>query len=186
MIIVVSGLPRSGTSMMMKMLEATNITILTDKIREADEDNIEGYYEDERTKTLHKDNSWISDAEGKAVKVISYQLPHLPPNHHYSIIFMERKIEEVLASQRKMMDRIGEPQNDVSDKVMSSIFKKHLNEVYSWLKKQHNIKTLYVSYNETLNDPETTAEKIEKFLQRNLNVEKMMHVVNPKLYRQRK
>ena len=96
MIIVVSGLPRSGTSMMMKMLEAAKIPVLTDEQREADMDNLKGYYEDERAKTLHKDNSWIDEAEEKAVKVISYQLPHLPPHHDYKIIFMQRKILEVL------------------------------------------------------------------------------------------
>jgi broad-specificity NMP kinase len=186
MIIIVSGLPRSGTSMMMKMLEATNIPILTDEIREADEDNLKGYYEDERAKTLHKNNSWISDAEGKAVKVISYQLPHLPPGHQYRILFMQRKIEEVLASQRKMMERRGEPQDDVPDKLMAGVFQKHLDEVDEWLKKQPNIKTLYISYNDTLDDPETTAENIENFLQKSLDVEKMMQIVDPKLYRQRK
>jgi broad-specificity NMP kinase len=186
MIIVVSGLPRSGTSMMMKMLEATGIQALTDEIREVDEDNLRGYYEDERTKTLHKENTWITEAEGKAVKVISYQLVHLPSDHQYSIIFMERKIDEVLASQRKMMERRGEPQDDVPDVVMASIFQKHLDETYEWLRKQANIQSLYVSYNETLDDPETTAEKIAGFLERDLDIEKMMHVVDPKLYRQRK
>ena len=186
MIIVVSGLPRSGTSMMMKMLEATGITILTDEIREADEDNLKGYYEDERAKTLHKDNTWITEAEGKAVKVISYQLPHLPLDHQYRILFMERKIEEVLASQRKMMERRGEPMDDVPDAVMASIFQKHLDDIDEWLHKQSNIKTLYVRYNETLDDPETTSEKIASFLERELDIEKMMHVVDPKLYRQRK
>ncbi len=138
MIIVVSGLPRSGTSMMMKMLEATKIPVLTDDIREADMDNLKGYYEDERAKTLHKDNSWITEAEGKAVKVISFQLPHLPKGHQYRILFMERKIEEVLASQRKMMQRRGEPEDDVPDTVMASIFQKHLGEVGEWLSEHQN------------------------------------------------
>ena len=186
MIIVVSGLPRSGTSMMMKMLEATKIPVLTDEIREADEDNLKGYYEDERAKTLHKDNSWITEAEGKAVKVISYQLPHLPPEHQYRIIFMERKIEEVLASQRKMMQRRGETEDDIPDSVMAGIFQKHLDEIAEWLKEQSNIKTLYISYNETLEDPETSAEQIAAFLGQDLDIEKMMQIVDPKLYRQRK
>lgn len=186
MIIVVSGLPRSGTSMMMKMLETTKIPVLTDEIREADEDNLKGYYEDERAKTLHKDNNWISEAEGKAVKVISYQLPHLPPKHEYRIIFMERKIEEVLASQRKMMQRRGEPEDDIPDSVMAGIFQKHLTETNEWLNEQPNIKTLYISYNETLEDPETSAEQIAAFLGRDLDIEKMMQIVDPKLYRQRK
>lgn len=186
MIIVVSGLPRSGTSMMMKMLEATKIPVLTDEIREADEDNLRGYYEDERAKTLHKDNSWISEAEDKAVKVISYQLPHLPPEHQYKVIFMERKIEEVLASQKKMMQRRGEQEDDVPDSIMAGIFQKHLDEVSEWLDEQPNIKTLYISYNETLDDPETSAEQIAEFLGEDLDIEKMMQVVDPKLYRQRK
>ena len=186
MIIIVSGLPRSGTSMMMKMLEAAKIPVLTDEIREADVDNLKGYYEDERAKTLHKDNSWIDEAEGKVVKVISYQLPHLPSGHEYRVIFMQRKIMEVLASQRKMMERRGEPEDDIPDQVMAGIFQKHLEETDQWLKNQSNIKTLYVSYNETLDDPETSAEKITEFLGRDLDIEKMMQIVDPTLYRQRK
>lgn len=186
MIIVVSGLPRSGTSMMMKMLEAAKIPVLTDEKREADMDNLKGYYEDERAKTLHKDNSWIDEAEDKAVKVISYQLPHLPPHHDYRVIFMERKIMEVLASQRKMMERRGEPEDDIPDQVMANIFQKHLDETDEWLKKQSNIRTLYISYNGTLDDPETSAEKIVEFLGLELDIEKMMQVIDPSLYRQRK
>ena len=186
MIIVVSGLPRSGTSMMMKMLEATGVPVLIDEIREADEDNLKGYYEDERVKTLHKDNSWIREAEGKAVKVISYQLLHLPEDHQYRILFMQRKIEEVLASQRKMMQRRGEPEDDIPDAVMASIFQKHLNETEAWLRNQSNIKTLYVNYNETLEDPQTTSDHVATFLGRDLDIEKMTNVVDPKLYRQRK
>jgi broad-specificity NMP kinase len=186
MIIVVSGLPRTGTSMMMKMLEATGIHILTDEVREADEDNLKGYYEDERAKTLHKDNSWIGEAEGKAVKVISYQLPHLPKDHQYNVIFMHRRIDEVLASQRKMMQRRGEAEDDVPDTVMAEIFQKHLDETDEWLKAQNNIRTLCVSYNETMEDPQTASEQVAAFLDRDLDIEKMTHVVDPKLYRQRK
>lgn len=186
MIIVVSGLPRSGTSMMMKMLDAAGIPVLTDEIREADEDNLRGYYEDERAKSLHKDNTWIKEAEGKVVKVISYQLPNLPPDHQYMILFMERRIEEVLSSQRKMIERRGEPQDDVPDEVMAAIFVKHLEDTAEWLSNQSNIKTLYLSYNETLEDPEKTSEKVSEFLGRPLDIEKMMQVVDPKLYRQRK
>ena len=185
-IVVVSGLPRSGTSMMMKMLEATKIPVLTDEIREADEDNLKGYYEDDRVKTLHKDNSWIDEAEDKAVKIISYQLPHLPPDHQYKIIFMERKIEEVLASQKKMMQRRGEPEDDIPDSVMAVIFQKHIDEISTWLNQQPNVETLYISYNDTLDNPESSAEQIEQFLDRELDIEKMMQIVDPKLYRQRK
>ena len=186
MIIVVSGLPRSGTSMMMKMLEATGIDVLTDDVREADEDNLKGYYEYEKVKRLQKDNSWISEAENKAIKVISYQLRYLPPEYNYSIIFMLRSIKEVLASQQKMMQRRGEQKNDVPDFLMSSIFRKHLDEIERWMKEQSNMKTIYISYNETLDDPKKTAEKISDFLGTKLDIGKMMKIVDPELYRQRK
>lgn len=186
MIIVVSGLPRSGTSMMMKMLEATGIHILTDDVRGADEDNLRGYYEDERVKQLHVDNSWLLEAENKAIKVISYQLRYLPPDNKYNVIFMLRSINEVLASQHKMMQRRGEPQDDVPDHVMSNIFRKHLDETQRWLKEQPNVKTIYISYNETLDKPKKTAEKISDFLGNKLDIEKMIQIVDPRLYRQRR
>ncbi len=186
MITVVSGLPRSGTSMMMKMLEAGGLDVLTDDVREADEDNLKGYYEDERVKVLHQDNSWVSEAEGQVVKVISYQLKHLPEGHEYRIIFMERRIPEVLASQKKMMVRRGEPTDDVPDDVMTGIFQKHLDETYAWLSTQPNMQVIFISYNDSLGDPNTTVEKVNTFLGGEMDIDKMMQVVDPKLYRQRK
>lgn len=186
MITVVSGLPRSGTSMMMKMLEAGGLKIITDDIREADEDNLKGYYEDERVKVLHENNVWIDEAEGQVVKVISYQLKYLPRDHEYSVIFMRRKIPEVLASQKRMMKRRSEPTDDVPDDVMTDIFKKHLHEIYGWLAKQHNMKVIYISYNESLKDPKPTVAKVNEFLGGEMDTENMMTVVDPALYRQRK
>jgi hypothetical protein len=185
MITVVSGLPRSGTSMMMKMLEAGGLNVLTDEIREADEDNLKGYYEDERVKVLHDTNAWIGEAEGRVIKVISYQLKHLPGDHDYSIIFMKRKISEILASQRKMIVRRGEPTDDVPDKVMTGIFQKHLDETFAWLKEQSNIRVLYVSYNDSLQDPARTVNHINFFLGGRMDIEQMKKVVDPNLYRQR-
>ena len=186
MITVVSGLPRSGTSMMMKMLEAGGKKVLTDNLRTADEDNLKGYYEDERVRSLHQDNAWISDAEGQVVKVISYLLKYLPDGHEYRIIFMERKIDEVLASQKKMMQRRGEPTDDVPDSVMTGIFQKHLDEIYAWLSNQPSMQVLYISYNNSLNEPENSAESVNNFLGGGMDIEKMMQVVDPSLYRQRK
>ena len=186
MITVVSGLPRSGTSMMMKMLEAGGKKVLTDSLRIADEDNLKGYYEDERVKALHQDNAWISEAEGQVVKVISYLLKYLPESHKYKIIFMERKIAEVLASQKKMMRRRGEPTDDVPDGIMTGIFHKHLDETYAWLSNQPSMQVLYISYNDSLDEPENSAEKVNSFLGGGMDIEKMMHVVDPSLYRQRK
>jgi RNase adaptor protein for sRNA GlmZ degradation len=125
MIVVVSGLPRSGTSMMMRMLEKANYPMLTDDIREADADNLLGYYEYEPVKNLDKDCSWIGEAEGKVVKIVSPLLMSLPQDHEYKVIFMERDIDEILASQSKMMERRGE-QNSVNDEHMREIYSRHL------------------------------------------------------------
>ena len=172
--------------MMMKMLEAGGLNALTDDIREADEDNLKGYYEDERVKALHEDNAWIGEAEGHVVKVISYQLKHLPEGHEYRIIFMERKISEVLASQKKMMIRRGETADDVPDGLMTGIFQKHLEETQVWLSEKPNMKVLYISYNDSLKDPAPTITQVNKFLGGELDTDKMMTVVDPSLYRQRK
>ena len=186
MITVVSGLPRSGTSMMMKMLEAGGKKVLTDSLRTADEDNLKGYYEDERVKALHQDNAWIGEAEGQVVKVISYLLKYLPEGHEYRIIFMERKITEVLASQKKMMQRRDEATDDVPDSIMTGIFQKHLDETYAWLSTQSSMQVLYISYNDSLNEPENSAESVNSFLGGEMDIEKMIQVVDPSLYRQRK
>lgn len=172
--------------MMMKMLEAGGKKVLTDSLRTADEDNLKGYYEDERVKALHQNNSWISEAEEQAVKVISYLLKYLPEGHKYRIIFMERKIAEVLASQKKMMRRRGEPTDDVPDDIMTGIFQKHLDETYAWLSNQPSMQVLYISYNASLDEPEDCAEKVNSFLGGGMDIEKMMQVVDPSLYRQRK
>ncbi len=186
MITIVSGLPRSGTSMMMRMLEAGGVQVLTDEKREADEDNLRGYYEDERVKQLREDASWIKEAEGKAVKVISYLLRYLPEGHSYKVIFMERRIQEVLASQKRMMRRRGEAADKVPDDVMAGVFERHLAEIWEWLSEQSDIETIHVSYNETLQDPEPTAERVAAFLGGGLDVERMTRVVDPRLYRQRR
>ncbi len=185
MITVVSGLPRSGTSMMMKMLEAGGVPVLTDNIRTADEDNIKGYYEDERVKQLEENNRWVGEAEGKAVKVISFLLKQLPAEYQYRVVFMQRRIPEVLASQKKMMERRGEQMDDVPDEVMEKVYERHLDEVYQWLDQQPNIGVLYVSYNDALQDPEPHAEEITEFLGLDLDIEKMIQIVDPTLYRQR-
>src|SRR3990167_393038 len=99
MIVIVSGLPRSGTSLMMQMLRAGGMSLLIDDQRPADADNPHGYWEYEPVKRLQHDNSWLPQAEGKAVKVVSALLQYLPPRHTYKIIVMHRPMQEVLASQ---------------------------------------------------------------------------------------
>jgi hypothetical protein len=183
---VVSGLPRSGTSMIMKMLEAGGIPPLTDEIRTADRDNPKGYYEFERVKKLDEgDTAWLEDAKEKAVKVISALLEHLPDDYIYRVVFMRREMEEILASQRQMLIRRGEPTDSVSDEQMTQLFGKHLEQIQAWIDEKPNVEVIYVSYNEVLEDPVTQAERINQFLGNRLNVERMARVVDPKLYRQR-
>lgn len=186
-ITVVSGLPRSGTSMMMKMLEAGGLPPLTDNLRTADEDNPKGYYEFERVKKMPEgDTSWVKDARGKTVKVISALLEHLPDEYPYRILFMQRKMEEILASQTKMLVRSGKPTDKVSDEKLAGMYAKHLAKVNAWLTGKPNISVLYLDYNEILADPAGSSARINVFLGNILDEHKMAAVVDPTLYRQRK
>src|SRR3954447_12968927 len=120
-VIVVSGLPRSGTSLMMNMLQAGGVPIVTDAQRIADDDNPKGYFELERVKQMGRgDVDWVGDSHGKAVKVISYLLKNLPPTSSYKVLFMRRRLPEVLASQKKMLIRRGEPTDAVPDAQMAT------------------------------------------------------------------
>jgi len=185
-ITIVSGLPRSGTSMAMKMLEAGGIEPLTDHIRTADVDNPKGYYEFERAKKLREgDFAWLPQAEGKAVKVIAALLTHLPSGYEYRVLFMHRKIEEVLASQARMLENRGE-ESKVADATMAELFEKHLQQVRAWMNNQPNLRYLDLDYNATLVDPETHVRQVNQFLGLNLDEGKMMAVIDPNLYRQRK
>lgn len=185
-IIVISGLPRSGTSMAMKMLEAGGLSPIQDGIRTADEDNPKGYYEDERVKDLHTDvdKSWLGEARGKAIKIISFLLNHLPDHYNYKIIFMRRHLDEVLASQTKMLDRRGES-NDTSDEQMREVYNDHLWKVNRLLKRKPSFQCLDLDYKGVLEDPQKAAEQIREFLGLPLDVEKMTGVVDKNLYRNR-
>jgi hypothetical protein len=185
--LIVSGLPRSGTSMMMKMLEAGGIPPLTDELRTPDADNPRGYYEFERVKQLDKgDTAWLQEAQGTAVKVIAALLKHLPSDYDYKVIFMQRDINEMLASQKKMLDRRGKPTDEVADAEMARLFQKHLAETKSWLATRPNFDVIYVSYNEIMADPILHVDRIVTFLGQSLDVEKMVDVIDPRLYRQRR
>ncbi len=185
-IYVVSGLPRSGTSMMMQMLEAGGLKILTDNIRSADDDNLQGYYELERVKQLKDgDTEWVTQAAGKVIKVISSLLEHLPVNFHYKLVFMERDLMEILASQRKMLERRGKPNNPEDDAMFSNLYTKHLVKVKSWLSAQTNFDVTYINYNELLTKPKEFAENIAVFLETPVDVQAMAGVPEGKFYRQR-
>lgn len=185
-ITVVSGLPRSGTSMMMKMLEAGGIPPVTDELREADEDNPKGYYEFERVKQMDQgDTTWVVDARGKVVKVISALLKHLPPGEQYRVVFVRRYMPEILASQRKMLIRRGEDPDKMDDAQMAMLFEKHLKQVDEWINNQPNFRLLYVHYSDILADPRPQIAAINNFLGGNLDTDAMAAAVDPQLYRNR-
>jgi len=185
-ITIVSGLPRSGTSMMMKMLEAGGLPLLIDNLRIPDEDNPAGYYEFELVKKLGKgDFNWLADAQGKALKVIAALLTHLPSAYTYQIIFMRRDMSEILASQKKMLVNRGEDPNKIDDAAMAQLFEKHLFQVIGWIDQQPNMRKIEVNYNLLFNDPKPQLEQINQFLGNALDIEKMLEIINPGLYRQR-
>lgn len=186
-IIVVSGLPRSGTSMAMKMLEAGGVSVVTDGERTADEDNPKGYYEDERVKELAQmeDRSWLADSRGKAIKIISFLLRELPASNNYRVVFMRRDIDEILASQRKMLER-REEDHDLEDEQMAKAFEGDLFRARYLMKRSPQFEFLEVGYRDALDDPAATAERMREFVGADLDVDEMIGVVDPELYRNRK
>ena len=186
-VVIVSGLPRSGTSMMMKMLEAGGQAILTDNLREADANNPKGYYEFERVKNMKDgDLAWMSEAIGKVVKIVTGLIMFLPASYNYKIIFMRRDLNEILSSQKKMLGRLGKEDDKVEDEKMKKIYQEHLKQVNAWIVKQPNIEVLYVNYNTMLGNPLESLQKVNEFLGGEMDVNVMAGVVNKELYRERK
>ena len=185
-IIVVSGLPRSGTSMTMKMLEAGAIPILTDELRTADESNPKGYYEFEPVKTLHTDpdQRWLTGARGKAVKIISFLLASLPETNTYKVILMHRSLHEVIASQDKMLERRGEPRGEDNERLQVS-YTRDLENTERLLAARSCFHVLHVDYRSVLNDATSEAARIRAFVGQRLDVEAMAAVVDQELYRNR-
>jgi len=184
---VVSGLPRSGTSMLMGMIAAGGLQPVVDGLREADEDNPKGYHELEQVKQLDTDgdSGWLDDARGKVVKVISFLLRHLPETHHYKIVFVRRDLQEVLASQRTMLERRGESGGDADDDAMARMFAAHLGKVERELAGRKNCAVLYVDHRAAMADPATVAAQVNSFLGGGLDVARMAAVVDDRLYRNR-
>lgn len=185
MITIVSGLPRSGTSLMMQMLVAGGMTALSDGERIPDTDNPRGYLEWERIKQLPNDPACIAEAEGKVVKVISRLLLSLPPGHEYRIIFVQRPLPEVLASQDEMLRRRGTYKEGADPTLIAAAFEKHLREVYAWLEGKTYVKALRVAYHDVLSQPKEIGRRLTEFLEITLDVEAMTRQVDATLYRNR-
>lgn len=186
-ITVVSGLPRSGTSMAMRMLEAGGVPIVTDRARAADEDNPHGYFEHDRVLELDKggDAGWLADARGRAVKIISALLPHLPERFNYQVIFMHRDLGEVLASQNRMLERRGETGSAASDAEMAKLYEHHLRRIASLLRRRACFATLDLRYSDVVSNPAAQARRISDFLGGTLDAGRMAEAVSPELYRNR-
>lgn len=185
-IVVVSGLPRSGTSMMMKMLEAGGMAPMQDGVRVADVDNPKGYYELERIKDLEKetDKSYIREGRGKVVKVISFLLKDLPDDNFYRVIFMRRNLDEVLKSQDKMIARLGS-QDTTDAEVLKESYRNHIVSVRLMGRKAPNFEVIEVRYKQTIEDPASIAAEVNAFLGGALDERAMATMVDPNLYRNR-
>jgi len=184
-ITIVSGLPRSGTSMMMQAIEAGGIPVLSDHLRTSDDDNPKGYYEFEPVKKTKQDPSWVPNARGKVVKVIYSLVYDLPQQFEYRVVFLERNIQEVLASQKKMLQRRGQKGAAVDDSKMTELFRAQLARFKHWIRNQKCFRILPVQYAAMIAEPLKTAEGINQFLGGGLDVQAMAAAVDPALYRNR-
>jgi hypothetical protein len=184
-ITIVSGLPRSGTSLMMQMLAAGGIPLLTDLERKPDVDNPRGYCEWEPIKLLPKRPNLIDEAEGKAVKIISQLLLSVPTGRNLKLIFMERPLPEVLASQDEMLKHRGAVES-VDHGALTNGFRDHLQEVIAWLERRTEIPLCRMGYRRVMGDPSGSASLIRDFLNLDLDTEAMARAVDTSLYRNRK
>jgi hypothetical protein len=182
---IVSGLPRSGTSMMMRMLEQGGLEVLTDHIRTPDDDNPNGYYEFEAVKQTKEDASWLAGSAGKAVKMVYRLLYDLPADRTYRVLFMRRELEEVLASQKVMLQRHGAA-DGVSEAQMTALFRVEIDNFYKWVRQQKHIELIDVDYNRMMADPRREIARVNAFVGGVLNEEAMASVVDDSLYRNRK
>jgi hypothetical protein len=186
-IVVVSGLPRSGTSMLMKMLEAGGMPIMTDRERSADVDNPKGYFEYERIKDLEKetDKSYVREARGKALKVISFLIKDLPDDNDYRVIFMRRDLDEVLASQNKMIERLDSTDTSASEEAMKEAYRNDIVRTRLLCKQRLNFELIEIHYKATIEQPADTAKRVNAFLDGRLDEAAMQAAVDGSLYRNR-
>jgi len=178
-ITIVSGLPRSGTSLMMQMLDHGGMDCLVDGKREADESNPKGYYEYEPVMSIHKDNSWMDKAQNKTVKIVAPLLNKIDEQYRYKIIFMTRDLNEILKSQQKMIGKT----EDVFPVKLYNKFQKLLSNIEVWKKKEPGVELIYLDYKDVLDNPESTVTSIERFLGVPLNRSEMINCIDKKLYR---
>lgn len=185
-IIVVSGLPRSGTSLVMQMLSAGGIPTYNDNSRVRDKNNPCGYFEHKSVKKLETDSSWLFKVKGQAVKIISHLIKHLPETYKYKVIFVQRNLDEVLVSQNKMLQAGGFERGNLTNTELLLYYKNHLQQITNWLNTQKNISLLYLDYSQIIINPVLAVGEMINFLKLDLNSQKMKSVIDPTLYRSKK
>jgi hypothetical protein len=187
-IVVVSGLPRSGTSMMMQMLRAGGLELVTDAVRTPDGSNPKGYFELEAVKDLDKGVTvpWLVEARGKAVKIVSSLIPHLPGTSQYQVLFMTRNLDEVIASQNRMLAERGSPQDEDQNDRIRHLYEAHVEDMLRVLRRRRCFSTLVIDYGEALAEPQKTACRVAEFLGTRLDVARMAAAADPALYRNRR
>lgn len=184
-ITVVSGLPRSGTSMMMQVLEAGGIAALTDGSRGADQDNPRGYYELDAARQIASDASFLNEAHGKALKLIHALVTKLPTGYHYRVLFLRRPIGQVLASQQKMLAHSGRRGAALAPEKLGPVFEKQVNETLALLSARSDVALFEVDYPQLVLAPAVAMADINAFLGGELNVDAMQHAVRHDLFRNR-
>ena len=185
MITIVTGLPRSGTSLMMQILKAGGMNILTDNIRQPDINNPKGYYEYEKVKSLSSDNRWIYEAEGKAVKVIVQLINYLPLDRKYSVILMERNPDEIILSQNKMIENLGSTKQNISTDILKNTFVNQYKKAEKYLSDNLCFNVFKLNYNELLSGRIAVIDALNEKLDLNLDVRRSNSVIDTTLYRNR-
>lgn len=183
-ITIVSGLPRSGTSMLMQMLQAGGLKAFTDSRRAADTDNPKGYFEHTSSKLIESDSSWMPLARGSAVKIICQHLPALPPGECYKVIFMDRNMEAVLESQTAMLNRMGRKGGNLQPEKMMKVLDAHVAAAERILTRRPEIDVIFVDYDDVIQNPKSNVSKISKFIGAELDKKAMVNAVDPDLRRQ--
>lgn len=186
-IIIVSGLPRSGTSMMMQLLHAADIPIITDQVRKPDTSNAKGYYEHEGVKALAQQHyDCLANAQGCAIKIVSSLLKHLPKNQGYKIVFMQRNLDDVLASQQAMLKQLESESKKDHDPQLKQLYTNHLIQVKHWLTRQSYIDVLYVDYNQSVNHPQHIIHSLSRFLNITPDHTKLQNVIDKNMQHHRR
>ncbi len=182
-IYVVTGLPRSGTSMMMQVLEAAGINIYTDNERIADDSNPKGYYEYEPVKHLHKQNKWLKEVESKGIKIVMPHIFKLPPRHTYKVIHIERKLDDVLMSQELMKERLNPAYQTTFNFSLYTSFTQELEKLDQWVNHFQNVERLKLNYDQVIAEPLIAAEKVKLFVNSKNDIKTIAQAIDPELKR---